>query len=134
MCVSSYILFYFALIRSYVLYSCAIWNFHFHFGYFLSIINFSRLRIYYQSLKNGVVNTRGRTDKKLTSTLVIRTFLSFELPDIFQTMGVVYFSKKLKKYSYFHPHRQRRSKHDPLEPARHHYAFSPPERLYFLVL
>ena len=41
--------------------------------------------------------TRGRTDKTLTSTLVIRTFLSFELPDIFKSMGVVYFSKKLKK-------------------------------------
>ena len=26
---------------------------------------------------------RGRTDKKLTSTLVIQTFLSFELADIF---------------------------------------------------
>ena len=39
----------------------------------------------------------GQTDKKLTNTLVIRTFLSFELADIFLSMGVVYFSKKLKK-------------------------------------
>ena len=37
--------------------------------------------------------SRGRTDKKLTSTLVIWTFLSFELPDIFKSMGVVNFSK-----------------------------------------
>ena len=38
-----------------------------------------------ESLKktiNGTL-TRGRTDKKLTSTLVIQTFLSFDLPDIF---------------------------------------------------
>ena len=45
----------------------------------------------------SVLITRGRTDKKLTSTLVIWYFLSFELPDIFKSMGVVYFSKKLKK-------------------------------------
>ena len=31
----------------------------------------------------GSVVVRGITDKKLTSTLVIRTFLSFELADIF---------------------------------------------------
>ena len=76
---------------------------------------------------------RGRTDKKLTSTLVIWTFLSFELADIFKSMGVIYFSKSFKN-SDFHPHRQRRSKHDPLDPARHHCAVSPPERLHFLGL
>ena len=36
---------------------------------------FLKLRVY------GII--RGRTDKKLTSTLVIWTFLSFELADIF---------------------------------------------------
>ena len=35
----------------------------------------------------------------IKSTLVIWTFLSFELADIFKCMGVVYFSKKLKKTS-----------------------------------
>ena len=49
-------------------------------------------------------------------------------------MGVFYFSKNLKKNSDFHPHRQRRSKHDPLDPARHHYAVSPPESLHFMGL
>ena len=39
----------------------------------------------------------GQTDKKLTSIVVIWTFLSFELADIFKAMGVVYFSKKPKK-------------------------------------
>ena len=33
-------------------------------------------------------SVRGRTDKKLTSMLVIRTFLSSELADIFKSMGV----------------------------------------------
>ena len=33
-------------------------------------------------------SSRGRTDKKLTSTLVIRNFLSFELADIFKSMRV----------------------------------------------
>ena len=49
-------------------------------------------------------------------------------------MGVVCFSKKLKKTSYFHPHCQRRRKHDPLDPAWQDYAVSPPERLNFLGL
>ena len=77
---------------------------------------------------------RGRTDTKLTSTYVIRTFLSFVLADIFKSVGVFYFSKKLKKNSDFHPHRQRQRKHDPLDPARHHYAVSPTERLHFMGL
>ena len=34
---------------------------------------------------------RGQTDKKLTSTLVIWTFLSFELADIFKSMGVFFY-------------------------------------------
>ena len=77
---------------------------------------------------------RGRTDKKLTSTLVIRTFISFELPDIFIKHGSRLFFKKAIKNFDFHPHCQRRSKHDPLDPAFYHYAVSPPERLHFLVL
>ena len=36
-----------------------------------------------KSLHFSLSTARGRTDKNLTSTLVIRTFLSFELPDIF---------------------------------------------------
>ena len=48
-------------------------------------------------------------------------------------MGVFYFSKNLKKND-FHPHRRRQRKHDPLDPARHHFAVSPPKRLYFLGL
>ena len=39
---------------------------------------------------------RGRTDKKLISTLVIRTFLSFELPVIFFKYGSLLFFKKAK--------------------------------------
>ena len=38
--------------------------------------------------------SRGRTDKELTSTLVIRTFLSFELADIFLKYGSRLFFKK----------------------------------------
>ena len=49
-------------------------------------------------------------------------------------MGVFYFSKKLKKNFDFHPHCQRRSKYDHLDPERHHYVVSPPQRLHFLVL
>ena len=79
-------------------------------------------------------NIRGRTDKKLTSTLVIRTLLCFELADIFKKYGSRLFFKKARKNSNFHPHRQRRRKHDPLDPARHDYAVSPPERLHFLGL
>ena len=41
--------------------------------------------------------SRGRTDTKLTSTLVIRTFLSFELADIFKKYGSRLFLKKAKK-------------------------------------
>ena len=77
---------------------------------------------------------RGRTDKKLTSTLVIRTFLSFELADIFYKYGSLLLLKTDKKTGNFHPQCQRRSKHNPLDPERHHYAVSPPERLDFLVL
>ena len=41
---------------------------------------------------------RRRTDKKLTSTLVIRTFLSFELADIVLKYGCrLFFKKALKK-------------------------------------
>ena len=40
---------------------------------------------------------RGRTDKKLTSTLVIRTFLSFELADILLKYGSLLFFKKALK-------------------------------------
>ena len=40
---------------------------------------------------------RGRTDKKLTNTLVIWTFLSFELADIFLNYGSRLFFKKAKK-------------------------------------
>ena len=50
------------------------------------------------TLPNGATpvpaSGRGRTDKKLTSTLVIRTFLSFELPDIFKKYGSRLFFKK----------------------------------------
>ena len=41
--------------------------------------------------------SRGRTDKKLTSMLVIRIFLSFELADIFLKYGSRLFFKKAKK-------------------------------------
>ena len=78
--------------------------------------------------------TRGRTDKKLTSTLVIQTFLSFELADIFLKYGSRLFFKKAKKNSDFHSHRQRRRKHDPLEPERQDYAVYPHERLHFMGL
>ena len=81
----------------------------------------------------NIINNTGWTDKKLTSMLVIRTFLSFGLVCIFFNMGVFYFSKKLKN-SDFHPHRQQQRKHDPLDPAQHHHAVSPPERLNFLGL
>ena len=77
---------------------------------------------------------RGRTDKKLTSTLVIRTFLSLGLADIFFEYGSRLFFKKAKKNSNFHPHRQRQRKHDHLDPARHDYAVSLPERLHFMGL
>ena len=77
---------------------------------------------------------RGQTDKKLTSTLVIQTFLSFELADIFLKYGSCLFFKKAKKKSNFHPHRQRRRKKDPLDPARHHYAVYPPKRLNYMGL
>ena len=40
---------------------------------------------------------RGRTDKKLTGTLVIQTFLSFDLVDIFLKYGSLLFFKKAKK-------------------------------------
>ena len=66
--------------------------------------------------------------------LVIQTFLSFELADIFLKYGSCLFFKKAKKNSDFRPHRQRRHKYDPLDPARHHCAVSPPERLHFLGL
>ena len=42
-------------------------------------------------------DARGWTDKKLTSTLVIRPFLSFELADIFLKYGSRLFFKKAKK-------------------------------------
>ena len=82
----------------------------------------------------GTHVVRGRTDKVLTSTLVIWTVLSFELADILKSMGVCYYWKQVKKTGNFHPHRQLRRKHDPLDPARHHYAVYPPERLHFLGL
>ena len=50
-------------------------------------------------ISNHVPYSRGRTDKKLTSTLVIRTFLSFELADIFLKYGSRLFFKKSKKTS-----------------------------------
>ena len=43
------------------------------------------------------VGTRGRTDKKLTSTLVIRKNLSFELADIFLKYGSLLLLKTDKK-------------------------------------
>ena len=45
----------------------------------------------------GGVTGRGRTDKKLTSMLVIRNFLSFELADIFLKYGCRLFFKKAKQ-------------------------------------
>ena len=66
--------------------------------------------------------------------LVIRTFLSFELDDTFLKYGSRLFFKKAKKNSDFRRPRQRRRKHDPLDPARHNYDVSPPERLHFLGL
>ena len=44
-----------------------------------------------------LATSRGRTDKKSTSTLVIRTFLSFELANIFLKYGSHLFFKKAKK-------------------------------------
>ena len=41
--------------------------------------------------------SRGRTGKKLTSTLVIQTFLSFDLADIFKKYGSLLIFKKAKK-------------------------------------
>ena len=78
----------------------------------------------------GVIS-RGLTDKKCTSTLLIRTFLSFELADIFLKYGSLLFLKNIKN-SYNHHHRQRRCKHDSIDPAQHHYAVSPPERVHFM--
>ena len=98
------------------------------FAYFISIYLTPHIFPYKWS------TNRGRTDKKLTSTLVIWTFLSFELVDSFKSMGVICFSKKQKKNSNFHPHRQRQQKQGPLDPARHDYAVSTPERLHFLGL
>ena len=46
---------------------------------------------------NKIAHIRGQTDKKLTSTLVIWTFLSFELTDIFLKYGSLLFFKKTKK-------------------------------------
>ena len=66
--------------------------------------------------------------------MVIRKFLSFELANFFIKYGNRLFFEKGKKNSDFHPHRQRRWKHDPLDPARHDYVVSPPERLHFLGL
>ena len=41
---------------------------------------------------------RGQTDKKLTSTLVIWTFSSFELANILKKYGIhLFFKKALKK-------------------------------------
>ena len=51
----------------------------------------------HQHLRYQRTDTRGKTDKKLTSTLVIRTFLSFELTDIFKKYGSLLFFKKAKK-------------------------------------
>ena len=76
------------------------------------------------------INAKGQTDKKI----IIQTFLSFELADIFLKYGSRLFFKKAKKNSDFHPHHQRRRKHDPLDPARQDYAVSPPDRLHFLGL
>ena len=78
-------------------------------------------------------NIQGRTDKKLTTALVIRIFLSFELADIFLKYGSLFFQKSFKKFD-FHPHRQQQRRHNPLDPAWHHYAVSPPERLHFIGL
>ena len=76
---------------------------------------------------------RGKTDKTFTSTLVIRTFKVSSWP-IFLKYGSLLFFSEAKKSSDFHPHRQRRRKHEPLDLARNHYAVSPPERLHFLGL
>ena len=84
--------------------------------------------------KQDMIYSRGRTDKKLTITLVIQTFLSFELADIFFKYGSRLLKKKAKKNSNFHLHRQRRRKHDPLDPARQDDAVSPHERLNFMGL
>ena len=65
--------------------------------------------------------------------LVIQTFLSFELASIIKKYGSRLLFKKAKK-KHFHPPRQRQRKHDPLDPAWHEYAISPPERVHFLGL
>ena len=77
---------------------------------------------------------RGQTDKKLTNTLVILNFLSFELANMFFKYGSILLLKTDKKTGDFHPHCQRQRKDDPLDPARHHYAVSTPETLHFLGL
>ena len=77
---------------------------------------------------------RGRTGKIFTSTLVIQTFLSYKLANMFLNYGSCLFFKKAFKNSDFHPHCQRRHKNDPLDPAQQDYAVSPPERLHFLGL
>ena len=64
-------------------------NYHFNF-----FIIGKRLR---KVWKPGGNNDWGQTDKKLTSTLVIWTFLSFELADIFLKYGSRLFFKKSKK-------------------------------------
>ena len=53
------------------------------------------------SLDRDSGSIRGQTDKKLTSTLVIWTFLSFELADIFFKYGSLLFFKKAKKTPIF---------------------------------
>ena len=82
--------------------------------------------VFPSQLLNLFITGRGQTDKTITSMLVIQTFLSFELAGIFLKYGSRLFFKKSKN-SYFHPHRQRRRKHDPLDPARQDHAASPPE-------
>ena len=75
----------------------------------------------------------GRTDKRLTSTLVIRIFLSFDLADIFLKYGSCLFFKKRKKL-WFPSSTPTTTQTRPLDPARHDYAVSPPKRLHFLGL
>ena len=51
----------------------------------------------YEISNKAEAPSRGQTDKKLTSMLVIRNFLSFELADIFLNYGSLLFFKKALK-------------------------------------
>ena len=88
----------------------------------------------YASPGDHVTEIRGRTDKKLTSMLVIQTFFKFRSGRYFLKVWESFIFQKIFKNSDFHPHCQRRRKHDPLDPERHDYTVYPPERLHFLCL